>query len=46
MGKRVRFFAAATLVNRLEEAQKQYQLDRFLNPDYSPTLKNRDRTIA
>ena len=30
MGKRVRFFAAATLVNRLEEAQKQYQLDRFL----------------
>lgn len=28
--KRVRFFTAATLVNRLEEAQKQYQLDRFL----------------
>lgn len=30
LGKRVRFFTAATLVNRLEEAQKQYQLDRFL----------------
>jgi DNA replication protein DnaC len=29
-GWRVRFFTAATLVNRLEEAQKQYQLDRFL----------------
>jgi DNA replication protein DnaC len=29
-GKRVRFFTAATLVNRLEEAQKQYQLDRLL----------------
>lgn len=29
-GKRVRFFAAAHLVNQLEEAQKQYQLDRFL----------------
>jgi DNA replication protein DnaC len=28
---RVRFFTAASLVNRLEEAQKQYQLDRFLN---------------
>jgi DNA replication protein DnaC len=27
---RVRFFTAAGLVNRLEEAQKQYQLDRFL----------------
>jgi DNA replication protein DnaC len=26
----VRFFTAAGLVNRLEEAQKQYQLDRFL----------------
>jgi DNA replication protein DnaC len=30
-GRRVRFFTAATLVNRLEEAQKQYQLERFLN---------------
>jgi len=29
-GQRVRFFTAAGLVNRLEEAQKQYQLDRFL----------------
>jgi len=29
-GWRVRFFTAAALVNRLEEAQKQYQLDRFL----------------
>ena len=29
-GKRVRFVAAAHLVNQLEEAQKQYQLDRFL----------------
>src|SRR6516162_625611 len=29
-GKRVRFFTAAGLVNHLEEAQKQYQLDRFL----------------
>ena len=29
-GKRVRFFTAATLVNRLEQAQKQYQLDRLL----------------
>jgi DNA replication protein DnaC len=28
-GKRVRFFTAATLVTRLEEAQKQYQLDRL-----------------
>ncbi len=28
--KRVRFFTAAALVNRLEEMQKQYQLDRFL----------------
>ena len=27
-GRRVRFFTAAALVNRLEEAQKQYQLDR------------------
>jgi hypothetical protein len=26
----VRFFTAASLVNRLEEAQKQYQLDRLL----------------
>jgi DNA replication protein DnaC len=30
-GWRVRFFTAAALVNRLEEAQKQYQLDRVLN---------------
>jgi DNA replication protein DnaC len=29
-GRRVRFFAAGALVNRLEQAQKQYQLDRFL----------------
>ena len=29
-GRKVRFFTAATLVNRLEEAQKQYQLERFL----------------
>ena len=29
-GKRVRFFTAAALVNALEEAQKQYRLDRFL----------------
>jgi len=29
-GKRVRFFTAATLVNALEEAQKQYRLERFL----------------
>lgn len=29
-GRRVRFFAAADLVTRLEEAQKAYQLDRFL----------------
>jgi len=29
-GRRVRFFSAGALVNRLEEAQKQYQLDRFL----------------
>ena len=29
-GRRVRFFTAAALVNRLEEAQKQYQLERFL----------------
>ena len=29
-GRRVRFFTAASLVNRLEEAQKQYHLDRFL----------------
>ncbi len=28
-GKRVRFFTAAALVTRLEEAQKQYQLDRL-----------------
>ena len=30
-GRRVRFFTAASLVNRLEEAQKQYQLDKFLS---------------
>ena len=30
-GKRVRFFTAAALVNRLEQAQKQYQLDRCLS---------------
>src|SRR5262249_19770336 len=29
-GKRVRFFTAAALVTQLEEAQKQYQLDRLL----------------
>ena len=29
-GKRVRFFTAASLVTRLEEAQKKYQLDRVL----------------
>ena len=29
-GRRVRFFTAAALVNKLEEAQKQYGLDRFL----------------
>jgi DNA replication protein DnaC len=29
-GKRVRFVTAAALVTRLEEAQKQYQLERFL----------------
>lgn len=30
-GQRVRFYTAAALVTRLEEAQKQYQLDRVLN---------------
>jgi DNA replication protein DnaC len=30
-GKRVRFFTAAALVNALEEAQKQYRLERFLD---------------
>jgi DNA replication protein DnaC len=30
-GKRVRFLTAAALVTRLEEAQKQYQLDRVLS---------------
>jgi DNA replication protein DnaC len=30
-GRRVRFVTAASLVNRLEEAQKQYQLDRLLS---------------
>jgi len=29
-GRRVRFFTAAALVNRLEETQKQYSLERFL----------------
>jgi DNA replication protein DnaC len=29
-GKRVRFFPAGTLVTQLEEAQKRYQLERFL----------------
>jgi len=29
-GRRVRFFTAAMLVSRLEEAQKHYQLERFL----------------
>ena len=29
-GRRVRFYTAANLVNRLEEAQKQYQLERLL----------------
>ena len=29
-GRRVRFFTAAGLVNRLEEAQKQYQLEKLL----------------
>jgi DNA replication protein DnaC len=31
LGKRVRFTTAATLVTRLEEAQKQYQLERVLS---------------
>lgn len=31
LGKRVRFTTAAALVTRLEEAQKQYQLDRVLS---------------
>jgi DNA replication protein DnaC len=30
-GTRVRFFTTASLVNRLEELQKQYQLERFLS---------------
>lgn len=30
-GKRVRFLTAATLVNQLEEAQKQYRLERLLS---------------
>jgi DNA replication protein DnaC len=30
VGKRVRFFTAATLVNQLEEAQKQYRLERMM----------------
>ena len=31
VGKRVRFFTAATLVNQLEEAQKQYRLERMMS---------------
>jgi DNA replication protein DnaC len=31
VGKRVRFFTAATLVNQLEEAQKQYRLERLMS---------------
>ena len=31
LGKRVRFLTAAVLVNKLEAAQQQFQLDRFLN---------------
>ena len=31
-GLRVRFFTAAELVSRLEKEQKQYTLDRFLDP--------------
>jgi DNA replication protein DnaC len=31
VGKRVRFFTAATLVNQLEEAQKQFRLDRLMS---------------
>jgi DNA replication protein DnaC len=31
LGKRVRFFTAATLVNQLEEAQQQHRLERFLS---------------
>ena len=30
-GHKLRFFTAAGLVNQLEEKQKSYQLDRFLN---------------
>jgi DNA replication protein DnaC len=30
-GQRVRFFTAAKLVTKLEAAQKQYQLERFMN---------------
>ncbi len=30
-GYKTKFFTAAALVNRLEEAQKHYTLDRFLN---------------
>jgi DNA replication protein DnaC len=30
-GKRVRFFTAATLVNQLEESQKQYRLERLMS---------------
>src|SRR5262249_51402886 len=30
LGRRVRFYTAAALVTRLEEAQKQYQLERVL----------------
>jgi DNA replication protein DnaC len=31
VGKRVRFFTAAGLVNQLEEAQKQYRLERLMS---------------
>jgi DNA replication protein DnaC len=31
VGKRVRFFTAATLVNLLEEAQKQFRLERLMS---------------
>jgi DNA replication protein DnaC len=37
-GKRVRFFTAAALVSQLEEAQKQYQVDRLLAQLYRAEL--------
>jgi len=37
-GRRVRFFTAAALVNRLEELHKQYQLERFLTLDRADLL--------